>query len=48
MGQSPQALDSDCLDLIITTTTIDPLWGVIKDAGIKEGRIAGSVTEGIP
>ena len=43
MGQSPQALDSDCLDLIITNATIiDPLWGVIKaDVGIKEGRIAG-------
>ena len=43
MGQSPLALDADCLDLIITNATIlDPLLGVIKaDVGIKEGRISG-------
>ncbi|MDG0964676.1 MAG: urease subunit alpha [Opitutales bacterium] len=43
MGQSPLALDAECLDLIITNATIlDPLLGVIKaDVGIKEGRIAG-------
>ena len=43
MGQSPLALDADCLDLIITNATIiDPLSGVIKaGVGIKEGRISG-------
>ena len=43
MGQSPLALDHECLDLIITNATIlDPLLGVIKaDVGIKEGKIAG-------
>jgi urease subunit alpha len=43
MGQSPRALDRECLDLIITNATIlDPFLGVIKaDVGIKEGRIAG-------
>ena len=43
MGQSPKALDADCLDLIITNATIiDPLSGVIKaDVGIKEGELRG-------
>ena len=43
MGQSPRALDNECLDLIITNATIlDSFLGVIKaDVGIKEGRIAG-------
>ena len=41
MGQSPQALDSDALDLIITNATIlDASLGVVKaDIGIKGGRI---------
>lgn len=43
MGQSPRALDHECLDLIITNATLlDSFLGVIKaDVGIKEGRIAG-------
>ena len=31
MGQSPLALDSDCLDLVLTNATIiDPILGIIK------------------
>ena len=43
MGQSPLALDADCLDLIITNATVlDPVQGVVKaDVGVKGGRIAG-------
>ena len=43
MGQSPLALDADCLDLILTNATIiDPILGIIKaDIGVKGGRIAG-------
>ncbi|MEM9157668.1 MAG: urease subunit alpha [Verrucomicrobiota bacterium] len=43
MGQSPTALASEVLDLIITNATIlDAAQGVIKaDIGIKEGRIVG-------
>src|SRR3954470_14189704 len=43
MGQSPTALDADCLDLIITNALIiDPILGVIKaDIGIKHGLIVG-------
>jgi urease subunit alpha len=43
MGQSPLALDDDCLDLIVTNATVmDPIMGVIKaDVGVKNGRIAG-------
>lgn len=43
MGQSPKALDADCLDLIITNATIiDAKLGVIKaDIGVKAGRIVG-------
>ena len=43
MGQSPLALDEECLDLIVTNATImDPFLGIIKaDVGVKNGRIAG-------
>ena len=43
MGQSPTALDKDCLDLVITNALIlDPLLGIIKaDIGIKHGLIVG-------
>src|SRR5580658_11046645 len=43
MGQSPLALDADCLDLVITNALVlDPVCGVIKaDVGIKAGRIVG-------
>ena len=43
IGQSPLALDQDCLDLIVTNASVmDPLMGVIKaDVGVKNGRIAG-------
>lgn len=50
MGQSPLALDADCLDLVLTNATIiDPVLGVIKaDIGVKEGRIAGVGHAGNP
>ncbi len=50
MGQSPLALDSECLDLVITNALIiDPVQGVIKaDIGIKHGRIAGIGHAGNP
>src|SRR5213075_3393190 len=43
MGQSPLALDAECLDLVITNALIlDAVQGVIKaDIGIKHGRIVG-------
>src|SRR5579862_8400039 len=43
MGQSPVALDAECLDLVITNALIlDAVLGVIKaDIGVKNGRIAG-------
>src|SRR5688572_28519853 len=50
MGQSPTALDADCLDLVITNATIlDAVQGVIKaDIGIKRGRIVGIGHAGNP
>lgn len=50
MGQSPLALDADCLDLVLTNATIiDPILGVIKaDIGVKGGRIAGIGHAGNP
>lgn len=50
MGQSPKALDADCLDLVITNATIlDAIQGVIKaDIGIKHGRIVGIGHAGNP
>src|SRR5580704_6879811 len=41
MGQSPTALDAECLDLVIANALIlDPVCGVIKaDVGVKAGRI---------
>jgi urease subunit alpha len=50
MGQSPLALASESLDLVITNATIlDAVQGVIKaDIGIKDGRIAGIGHAGNP
>jgi urease subunit alpha len=50
MGQSPLALDAECLDLVITNALIlDPVCGVIKaDLGIKAGRIVGIGHAGNP
>ena len=50
MGQSPLALDADCLDLVITNALIlDAVCGVIKaDVGIKAGRIVGIGHAGNP
>ena len=50
MGQSPLALDADCLDLVITNALIlDAVAGVIKaDVGIKAGRIVGIGHAGNP
>jgi len=50
MGQSPLALDSECLDLVITNALIlDAVQGVIKaDIGIKHGRIVGIGHAGNP
>ncbi len=50
MGQSPVALDAECLDLVLTNALIlDPLLGVIKaDLGIKLGRIVGIGHAGNP
>jgi len=50
MGQSPLALDDECLDLVITNALIlDAVAGVIKaDVGIKAGRIAGIGHAGNP
>ena len=50
MGQSPTALDAECLDLVITNALIlDPILGVIKaDIGIKHGLIVGIGHAGNP
>ena len=50
MGQSPLALDAECLDLVITNATIlDAIQGVVKaDIGIKAGRIVGIGHAGNP
>lgn len=50
MAQSPLALDADCLDLVITNTTIiDAVQGIVKaDIGIKNGRIVGLGHAGNP
>src|SRR5207253_5283600 len=50
MGQSPTALDKDCLDLVITNALIlDPILGVIKaDIGVKHGLIVGIGHAGNP
>ncbi len=50
MGQSPKALDADCLDLVVTNATIiDATQGVIKaDIGVKHGRIVGISHAGNP
>jgi urease subunit alpha len=50
MGQSPLALDDECLDLVITNALIlDAVQGVIKaDIGIKHGRIVGIGHAGNP
>src|ERR1700677_4621672 len=50
MGQSPLALDADCLDLVITNALVlDAVTGVIKaDIGIKGGRIVGIGHAGNP
>ncbi|HMP77003.1 MAG TPA: urease subunit alpha [Kiritimatiellia bacterium] len=50
MGQSPTALDAECLDLVITNALIlDSILGVIKaDIGIVAGRIAGIGHAGNP
>jgi urease subunit alpha len=50
MGQSPLALDHECLDLVITNALVlDPVQGVVKaDIGIKHGRIAGIGHAGNP
>src|SRR5688572_1802653 len=50
MGQSPVALDAECLDLVITNALIlDAKAGVIKaDIGVKRGRIAAIGHAGNP
>ncbi len=50
MGQSPLALDHECLDLVITNALVlDPVQGVIKaDIGVKHGRIVGIGHAGNP
>ncbi len=50
MAQSPLALDSESLDLVITNALIlDAAQGVIKaDIGIKHGRIVGIDHAGNP
>ncbi|PQJ29038.1 urease subunit alpha [Rubritalea profundi] len=50
MGQSSQALDAECLDLVITNAVIlDAELGVIKaDLGVKSGRIVGVGHAGNP
>ncbi|WP_018970987.1 urease subunit alpha [Rubritalea marina] len=50
MGQSSQALDKECLDLVVTNAVIiDAELGVIKaDLGIKAGRIVGVGHAGNP
>jgi urease subunit alpha len=50
MAQSPLALDSECLDLVITNALVlDAVQGVVKaDIGVKYGRIAGIGHAGNP
>jgi urease subunit alpha len=50
MGQSPLALASESLDLVITNAlVVDAVAGIIKaDVGIKDGRIAGLGHAGNP
>ncbi|HEY4988749.1 MAG TPA: urease subunit alpha, partial [Opitutaceae bacterium] len=50
MGQSPVAMDADCLDLVITNALIlDARLGVIKaDIGVKHGMIVGIGHAGNP
>src|SRR5471032_3049524 len=50
MGQSPTALDAECLDLVITNALIlDARTGIVKaDLGIKHGRIVGIGHAGNP
>ena len=50
MGQSPVALDADCLDLVLTNALLlDPVLGVIKaDIGVKKGRVVGIGHAGNP
>src|ERR1700679_1470155 len=50
MGQSPTALDADCLDLVLTNALVlDPILGVIKaDLGVKHGSIVGLGHAGNP
>ncbi len=50
MGQSPTALDSESLDLVLTNALIlDPVLGIVKaDIGVKGGRIAGIGHAGNP
>src|SRR3954464_2643953 len=50
MGQSPVALDAECLDLVITNAVIlDAATGIIKaDIGIKHGRIVAIGHAGNP
>src|SRR5258705_8265551 len=50
MGQSPLALDADCLDLVITNALIlDAVQGIVKaDVGVKGGRIAAIRHAGNP
>lgn len=50
MGQSPSAVDAECLDLVLTNALIiDPAHGIIKaDIGVKGGRIVGVGHAGNP
>src|SRR3954451_8993534 len=50
MGQSPTALDAECLDLVLTNAVIiDAALGILKaDIGVKNGRIAGIGHAGNP
>src|SRR5829696_2183512 len=50
MGQSPVALDAECLDLVITNALVlDAVQGVVKaDVGVKSGRIVALGHAGNP
>lgn len=49
MGQSANAKDKDCLDLVITSALIIDYTGIYKaDVGIKNGKIAGIGKAGNP